>query len=429
MAAERSIYRRSDEKGFSQISRQVYCTINSTIPGYMHPIKMIQKRIGNYMRIVLAIDSFKGNFTSAQAEDLAEIGIRRVYPDAEIAKIPVADGGEGTTEAMVTAMHGEFFTVEVMDPLFRRISARYGIVENGIAVMEMAAASGIELLKETELDPLKTSTYGTGQMVLDALDHGCRQIILGIGGSATNDGGFGFLSAVGVRFYDQEGRLLLPEEAVGGNLERIASADFSRVDPRLKEVSFSIACDVTNPLCGLTGASAVFGPQKGASPAVVERLDKALCHYDALLSQLTGRQISSQPGMGAAGGLGYGIAQLFQVQMRRGVELVLDTLKLEEQVQKCDIVVTGEGRIDSQTAFGKLPAGVAGCAKRYGKPVFALCGYEKRGAGNIYSCGIDEIVSAIYCPGSNDEAIATSREDLPRAAERLFRIIRAVLPQ
>ena len=381
------------------------------------------------MRIVLAIDSFKGNFTSAQAEDLAEKGIRRVYPDAQIEKIPVADGGEGTTEAMVTAMKGKFLTAEVMDPLFRPVTARYGVVGNGVAVMEMAAASGIELLKTEELNPLKTSTYGTGQMVLAALDQGCRQIILGIGGSATNDGGFGFLSAVGIRFYDQEGALLRPEEAVGGNLEKISAVDASHVDPRLRDVDFSIACDVTNPLCGPAGASAVFGPQKGASPDVVERLDSALSHYDALLTQVTGRQIGQQPGMGAAGGLGYGISQFFRARMRRGVELVLDTLGLEERVRTCDIVVTGEGRIDSQTAYGKLPAGVAACAKRYGKPVFALCGYEKRGSGNIYSCGIDEIVSAIYSPGSNEEAIAASREDLPRAAERLFRIIRAVCPQ
>ena len=326
--------------------------------------------------ILLAFDSFKGSLTSREVADAFEEGVRSVASDCIIHKVCLADGGEGTAEALVSTLGGEWVEVEVFDPLMRPIRARYGVVDDGdTAIIEMAEASGLTLLAEEERNPLKTSTYGTGQLIADALKRGCRKILVGIGGSATNDAGTGMLSALGFRFFDAEGHLL---GGCGESLERIASIDSSAIHSELNSVDIRVACDVTNPFCGPQGAAYVFAPQKGADRQMVERLDKGMWHFAEIIKQYNKVDVTNLSGAGAAGGLGGAFSALLGAQLCQGVELVLDALHFEELLKGCDLVVTGEGRIDRQTLMGKAPMGVLKAATRRGIPVIAIGGSVER---------------------------------------------------
>lgn len=323
-------------------------------------------------KIVIAADSFKGSLTSLEVAEAFAHGFHRVFPHCEVEKVAVADGGEGTVEALVGMLDGEYVELAVADPLMRRVQARYGIVNGGrTAVMEMSAASGLPLLTMQERNPLKTTTYGTGEMIADALGRGCREFLIGIGGSATNDAGVGMLRALGFRFLDVEGA-----ELVGGGeiLERIMTIDDGGVLPSLREAVFCVACDVTNPLYGPEGAAYVFAPQKGADEAMVERLDTGLRNFAEVVKWYNSEDIATLRGAGAAGGLGGGFKALLGARLERGVDMVLEAIHFEDIIKGCDLVVTGEGRLDSQTMMGKAPYGVLQASKRQGVPCVAIGG-------------------------------------------------------
>lgn len=322
--------------------------------------------------ILLAFDSFKGSLTSAEVTDAFEEGLRTTLPDCQVKKVCIADGGEGTAEAIVSTRQGEWAEAEVLDPLMRPIRARYGLIDKGeTAVIEMATASGLTLLSEDERNPLKTSTYGTGQLIADSLARGCRKLLIGIGGSATNDAGTGMLSALGFRFLDAEGNLL---HGCGESLEKIASIDSSHILPELESVEITVACDVTNPFCGPCGAAYVFAPQKGANDAMVIQLDNGLRHFAQIIHSYNQVDVSEMPGAGAAGGLGGAFSAFLNTRLCRGVEWVLDALHFEELLKGCDLVVTGEGRIDHQTLMGKTPYGILQAASRQDIPTIAIGG-------------------------------------------------------
>jgi glycerate 2-kinase len=378
------------------------------------------------MRVLIAMDSFKGNLKSLDVAGIVEKGIRRVYSGAVVEKVAIADGGEGTAEAIVESLKGEYIRVPVCDPVGKMIQAEYGIVNRDTAIIEMAAASGLYLVPEDKRNPLLTSTYGTGELILDAISRGCNKIILGIGGSATNDGGIGMAMALGIRFLDQNGKNI---GTGGGSLDRLKRIDTSGIHPAVKATVFQVACDVNNPLCGEKGASRVFGPQKGATPQAVELLDKNLLHYAEVIKTDLAMDIVNMPGAGAAGGLGAGLMVFCGATLSRGIDIVLDTVKIEEKIKNADIVITGEGRVDGQTIFGKVPVGIASRAKKYHKPVFAIAGFIDKGAELVYEHGIDAVMSSMVGPLSLDDAIKESPRLIEEASERLFRIIRAVMPE
>lgn len=323
-------------------------------------------------KITVAVDSFKGSLSSREVAEAVARGVNNVLPQCEIRCVSIADGGEGTVEALVHTLRGEVVEVEVADPLMRRIVARYGVVDGGTtAVMEMAAASGLPLLSEEERNPLKTTTYGTGEMIADALGRGCRKILMGIGGSATNDAGVGMMQALGFRFFDAAG-----EELSGGGeiLSRIATIDDSGVMPQLREAEITVACDVTNPLYGDEGAAYVYAPQKGADRAMVEQLDRGLRNFAEVVKRHNGEDIASLAGAGAAGGLGGGFKALIGANLERGVDMVLRAIRFDDIVRGSDLVITGEGRIDRQTVMGKAPSGVLRVAQSHNIPVIAIGG-------------------------------------------------------
>lgn len=375
------------------------------------------------MKVLIAMDSFKGSLGSLEAAEWIEKGIRRVYGDAWIQKVMVADGGEGTMETMLMGTGGDIVELTVLDPLGRNRTARYGITKEYTAIIEMAEASGLCLLSAEERNPLATTSYGTGQLIMDAVHRGCKQILLGIGGSATNDGGVGMAEALGVRFLDQNGRMI-PKG--GGYLDKLDRIDRTQLDPRIERVRFQIACDVDNPLCGQNGASKVFGPQKGATPEMMERLDCNLAHYADIVQRDMGIDIRNVPGAGAAGGLGGGMIAFCNGKLTRGIELVLDGIDIDSMLQCVDVVITGEGRLDHQTAHGKAPAGVATRAAKWGKPVFAIGGSIGEGADSLYDCGVDGILSAVAAPMSLEQAMRDAGKNLEEVADRLFRIIKGV---
>jgi glycerate kinase len=375
------------------------------------------------MRVLIATDSFKGSLKSLEAADIIEKGIRRVYGAAQVEKIAIADGGEGTVEAIVESLKGEYRYAEVSDPIGNKVRARYGIVNGDTAIIEMAEASGLYLVPKDKRNPLTTSTYGTGELIRDALSLGCRKIILGIGGSATNDGGMGMAAALGVKFLDKDGNHL---EMGGGFLDRLYKIDISGIIPLVGETEFVAACDVNNPLCGERGASRVFGPQKGASPQMVEILDKSLLHYADIIKKDLAMDVKDVPGAGAAGGLGAGLMVFCRAKLMKGMDIVLDTINIDDRIKEADIVITGEGRLDEQTAYGKVPVGIGLRAKKYDKPVFAVAGSIAKGAELVYQHGIDAAMSAIVAPMTIEEAIRESSRLIEEASERLFRIIRAV---
>ncbi|MBO4878169.1 MAG: glycerate kinase [Ruminococcus sp.] len=375
------------------------------------------------MKAVIAIDSFKGSLTSPEAGNAAAEGIRRVFPDADIVIGPVADGGEGTADALVSGLNGQFAETEVTDPLGRRITARYGILPDNTAVIEMAAASGLPLLTDAERDPMHTTTYGTGELILDAVHRGCRSFIIGIGGSATNDGGIGCLQALGFGMLDVSGK----QVGYGAEgLSRLARISDTDVIPELRECRFHVACDVTNPLCGENGCSAVFAPQKGASPDSIPLMDGYLRRYAGLTKSCNSKASPDTPGAGAAGGLGFALMYYLNAELSPGADLIIRMTGLEDVIKEADIVVTGEGCLDAQTAMGKAPATVAGIAKKYGKPVIAFSGIVREGAELCNEHGIDAFFPVLRSVCTQEEAMdkTNAGSNLAGTAEQVFRTIK-----
>ena len=376
------------------------------------------------MKVVIAPDSYKGCLSALEVAKAMERGVLSVFPSAEVRKIPIADGGEGTVAALVTATNGQLRQTEVTDPLGNKIIAHWGVLGDGrTAVIEMAAASGLPLVPKEKRDPRVTTTYGTGELIKAALADGLAKIIIGIGGSATNDGGTGMARALGVRFLDAAGQEVA---AGGGSLAEICQIDTTGLDPRLKNTEIVVACDVDNPLCGTRGASAVFGPQKGATPEMVQQLDAGLAKFASCARQATGRDVAEKAGAGAAGGLGAGLMFFTPAQLKPGVEIVLDAVGFSDVVRDADFVITGEGRTDFQTAFGKAPVGVAKVAKAHGAPVFCISGGLGDGADDVLAQGIDAVMSICDRPLSLEECMAAGAQLIEPAAARLCRIVKAV---
>ncbi len=373
------------------------------------------------MRIVISPDSYKGSVSALGVAQAMKRGIRPVFPDAEISLAPIADGGEGTVEALVTATGGEFCQTVVTGPLGEPVTAQWGILGDGVtAVIEMAAASGLPLVPPDRRDPRLTTTYGTGELMRAALDRGLLRLIIGIGGSATNDGGAGMAEALGVRFLDGSGQSLAPG---GAALARLATIDLRDLDPRLQTTQIQVACDVDNPLCGPRGASAVYSPQKGATPTMVAELDGALRHYGGIAAQTFGRDVSEQPGAGAAGGLGAALLWFANARLQSGIEIVIAATGLRELIRQADWVLTGEGATDYQTAFGKAPVGVAKVAQEYNVPVVCLSGGLGHDYQAVYASGIAAMASTTPRPMTLDECLAAGPALIEDAAERLARLI------
>jgi glycerate kinase len=374
------------------------------------------------MKIVIAPDSFKESLSSIEVARQIEAGFREIFPGAEILKLPVADGGEGTVEALVAATGGQIRKARVSGPLGTPVQAFYGVCGNGrTAVIEMAAASGLALVPADRRNPLLTSSFGTGQLIRRALDDGLRHLIIGIGGSATNDAGAGMLQALGVRLLDGQGQDL---PAGGGALGRLAAIDVSSLDPRLRDCEIEVACDVDNPLTGERGASAVYGPQKGATPAMVEELDANLALFARMVERHLGRSMDAVPGAGAAGGMGGALLVFLGARLRPGVEIVLDAIDLKTLMRDADLVITGEGRIDGQSIYGKTPVGVARIAGEQGVPVIALAGSLGPDAEDVLACGIQALFSVVQGPCKLEEALATAAQNVRRTARHLAAVLR-----
>ena len=373
-------------------------------------------------KVVIAPDSFKESLSALEVAEAIERGFRQVYPQVQYVKLPMADGGEGTVDSMVAATGGEIVRVEVTGPLGQPVQAFYGLLgDEETAVIEMAAASGLHLAPKAQRDPRITTSYGTGELILAALERGVKAIILGIGGSATNDGGAGMMQALGAKLLDDQQNLLLPG---GAALAQLAHIDLSAMDPRLQQVSVTAACDVDNPLCGAHGASAVFGPQKGATPEMVAQLDAALRHYGTLLEQATGREVINMPGAGAAGGMGAALLGMLNARLRPGIEIVIETLGLDEALRDADLVITGEGRLDSQSIHGKTPIGVARVAKRYGLPVIGIAGSLSKDYQVVHQHGIDAAFSVLDRVVSLEDALAEAANNLEVTARNVAAVWR-----
>jgi glycerate kinase len=373
------------------------------------------------MKIVIAPDSFKGSNSSMVVASRIEKGILGVFPEAQIVKIPIADGGEGTVDALVSGAGGEIYTAHVTGPMGEDIDAQFAILDNGAAALEMAASSGLTLVPQDRRNPLAATTYGVGQMILAAIDRGAKEIVIGLGGSSTNDGGAGMAQALGYSLRDENGREL---DFGGGALGQLARIDTSGVDRRIKDVKIKIASDVNNPLCGPKGASAIFGPQKGAGPDMVELLDRNLAHYADVVKEQLGVDMTETPGAGAAGGLGFGLLVFCGASIGSGIETMLDAVSFDDKLEGANLCITGEGRIDGQSAFGKVPVGVAGRAKKQGVPVLAIVGGIGEGAEAVYGFGVDSIMSIVNCPMPLDEAMTRGGELIEDAAGRAMRIIK-----
>ena len=376
------------------------------------------------MKTVIAIDSFKGSMTSIEAGEAVKRAALRLDKNNEVIVRPLADGGEGTTEALHSGLGGEMISVSVSDPLGRKISAEYCILPDGeTAVIEMAAAAGITLIKNSERNPLNTTTYGVGEMIRDAISRGARRFIVGIGGSATNDGGIGMLSALGFEFLDKNGETV---ELFGRGLRNIASIKTEKALPELLKCSFRIACDVTNPLCGSNGCSAVYGPQKGATPEIIADMDAWLSRYAELSKSVSDSADPNFPGVGAAGGLGFAFKAFLNAELQSGIDIILDETGLEEYIKDADLVITGEGRLDSQTVQGKAPIGVARLAKKYGKRVIAFSGCVTDDAEVINEHGIDAFFPIMRGVVTLEEALNTKNaaRNLEATAHQVLRLIK-----
>ncbi len=374
------------------------------------------------MKIVIAPDSFKESLSALQVAQQIESGFREIFPDAHYLLRPMADGGEGTVDALVAATGGERRSARVTGPLGEPVEACYGIISGGeIAVVEMAAASGLPLVPVDRRNPLKTSSRGTGELIAEALGSGARRLVLGIGGSATNDGGAGMLQALGVRLLDREGEEIRPG---GEGLLDLHSIDPGGLDPCLKEVRVEVACDVDNPLTGPTGASAVFGPQKGATPQMVAVLDDALCRFAEAIRRDLGVDVASRPGAGAAGGMGAAAIAFLGARLRPGIEIVMEASALEEALRDADLVISAEGRIDAQTLRGKVPLGVARLAKRHEKPVIALAGSLTPEAAAVHRHGIEAIFASVARPCTIETALEEGAQNVRAAARNIAAAIK-----
>ncbi len=380
------------------------------------------------MKIVIAIDSLKGSLTSLEAGQAIREGILSADPSAEICVCPLADGGEGTAEALTIGMGGRFERISVTGPLREPVNCVYGILpERNTAVVEMAAASGLPLIPENRQNPMETTTFGVGEIIRDAVNKGCRDFIVGIGGSATNDGGTGMLQALGFDLLKKDGKPI-PPGAKG--LSEIYSISDQNALPELKDCRFKIACDVKNPLCGPNGASAVYGPQKGATPDMIREMDSGLKHFSELTRKLYPDADENRPGAGAAGGLGFAFLSYLHARLESGIKIVSEETGLERLIENSDVVVTGEGRLDEQTVMGKAPVGVAAIAKKYKKPVIAFCGSAAPDARSCNESGIDAYFPILQSVTTLEEAMRpeTAIDNLRRTAEQVFRLIRAFAP-
>jgi glycerate 2-kinase len=373
------------------------------------------------MNILIAPDSFKDCMRALEVAEAISRGITKVNPQARIRLLPMADGGEGTVESVIDATGGHIERVCVRDPIMREIDSFYGKTGDGFtAVIEMAAASGLELLEMEERNPWYTSTFGTGELIAHALDRGCRKILLGIGGSATNDCGMGMARALGVEFLDGEGN---PVRHGGGALGDVQQIRMEGLDPRIGETAFQVACDVSNPLTGPHGAAHIYGPQKGADHAMVEDLDKNLVHFASLIADQLGKEIDQVPGSGAAGGLGGGLMAFLGARLVKGFDMVAEICALEEAIKGADLVITGEGKLDGQTRFGKTPYGVAQMAMKYGKPVIGVAGTVEADAGALYSEGFKLIMPILEKPVDLASAIKNAPSLLENTGERIARLL------
>ncbi|MFQ6043026.1 MAG: glycerate kinase [Candidatus Poribacteria bacterium] len=374
------------------------------------------------MKIVIAPDSFKGSLTALQVSDAVEEGFKRIFPDAQMEKVPMADGGEGTVQSLVDATGGQLLTETVTGPLGGKVEADYGILGDGVtAVIEMAAASGLPLVPLDKRNPMLTTTYGTGELIKAALERGCRKFIIGIGGSATTDGGAGVAQALGIKLLDASGKDI-PFGGIG--LSKLAKIDMSTMDERIAETETVVACDVDNPLTGPRGAAHVYSPQKGATPEQVELLDKYLGHFADIVKRDLGKDVKEAPGAGAAGGLGAGLMAFLNAELKLGIDIVISASNLRERMQGADLVITGEGQLDEQTAYGKTPTGVSKVAKQMDIPVLAIAGGIAPGAETSYQEGIDAMMSIAPGPISLQEAIERASELIAETAERAARTIR-----
>ncbi|WP_122639011.1 MULTISPECIES: glycerate kinase family protein [unclassified Romboutsia] len=378
------------------------------------------------MKIVIAIDSLKGSLSSMEAANAIKKGIENAKLQADVEIKPLADGGEGTVDALVEGMNGKRRTVQVCGPVKQKINATYGVLEqSNTAIMEMAQAAGITLVSGEDKNPLITTTYGVGEMIKEAINEGCRNFVIGIGGSATNDGGVGMLQALGFKFYDENNELV----GLGGQvLNQIRKIDVSEKLEKLDECTFKIACDVNNPLYGLNGAAHIYSPQKGATPSIVEELDKGLMNFAQVVKRDLGKDLADVPGVGAAGGLGFGFLAFLNAKLESGIKIILDETKLEDAVKDADIVVTGEGRLDNQTAMGKAPIGVAKLAKKYGAKVIAISGCITDDAVKCNEEGIDAFFAIVNKAMSLEEAVdkSTAEKNMIQTATQIFNLVRVL---
>lgn len=373
------------------------------------------------MKIVIAPDSFKESLTAKEVCLAIETGFKRVFPEATYCLIPVADGGEGTVQSLVDATQGEILHLQVTGPLSESVDAFYGLLGDGshTAVIEMAAASGLHHVPEHLRDPKLTSSYGTGELIKAALDHGATKIIIGLGGSATNDGGIGMLSALGVEFLDKDNQNIV---ANGAGLQHIKSINIDRLDTRLASCEILVACDVDNPLCGQHGASHVFGPQKGATLEDIQLLDDALKHYGDCIKQQFNIDVLNQAGAGAAGGMGAALMAFTNAKLKPGIDLVLEAVQLNNYMDKTDLVITGEGRIDNQTIYGKTPMGVAKIAKQFNIPVIGIAGSLGKDHQAVYDCGIDAVFAAIPGAMTLQQAFTDANYNVENVAENIAKL-------
>ncbi len=366
------------------------------------------------MKIVIAPDSYKESLSAIDVAKAIEKGFREIFPDAHYVSVPVADGGEGTVDAMISATQGVKAVATVTGPLGEPVTASWGMSGDGkTAFIEMAEASGLALVPVEKRNPLVTTSYGTGELILRALDNGVRNIIIGIGGSSTNDGGAGMVQALGAKLTDATGKDVSPG---GGSLLSLSNIDISGLDKRLQSCVINVACDVTNPLTGDNGASRIFGPQKGADEATIVELDRNLAHFAQAIKKHLRRDVENAPGAGAAGGMGAALMAFLGADLRSGVEIVTEALNLEEHIHNCSLVVTGEGRMDSQSIRGKVPVGVAAVAKRYRKPVIGIAGSLSCDVAVVHQHGIDAVFSVLNRVGTLDEALKNAFENIYRAS-------------
>ena len=376
------------------------------------------------MKIVIAPDSFKESMTAKEACIAIQKGFEKIFKDSEYILVPMADGGEGTTEALVNSTNGVIYKVETTNPIGEKIVSKFGILGDGkTAIIEMAQASGLELIPKEKRNPMITTTYGTGELIKSALDKNIKTILIGIGGSATNDGGAGMIQALGGKLLDKNGKEI---GFGGGELSKLHKIDLSNLDERLKNIKIIVACDVNNPLTGERGASYIFGKQKGGTSEMIEILDKNLKHFSNVMKRDLGIDVENISGAGAAGGLGGGLMGFLSAELKKGIDIVIEYSKFEEKVQGADLVITGEGSIDSQTRFGKTPYGVAKVAKKYNIPVIALSGNVGKDIDVLYDYGFNAIFPILPRVQTLEEALSQGKENLEKTSENIARLIRSI---